>query len=495
MLPRHTTLFDILDQFVPDDNDPLDGRLSRFAAVPLDRRPEARSSLIEATDWALPEGLAHGLALYPQCPAAWLFEDWERENHSDPEPGANCLKRLVAALDDPRGRESTAVRMMALARHAKHGRLHLPASSDFADLAPRYPNGLDKDELGLFESSGRVMWNAISQMDDRRAGLEWAEYFWRQGWHVSACEPWGSRAAYLPRDADSDPGPSEREESTGTESDPALTPPRLALGFATAVRDLGAKLDRLRDRCEIDLYEPTPDEVRLGLAARQLRLLRRSAEDFRLWTSEMGPLLARSMIDTRIVLAWLLKQDDSEPYRKFKDFGLGKRKLFKLQIEDFIDRDDFDGYKGLEEIHKRLEAEVNLEHLEEFQNIDLGGTFSGKSLRDMAIEANLKDLYVLNFQPYSTEVHGEWGSLIGSDLEPCGNPLHKHHWRASFGTGDLVIHPGWIRHLLTIAWESIGEVFEKYGVDVDEAFEACVNDLSAAMSPDAPNQWRAAEKH
>jgi hypothetical protein len=100
----------------------------------------------------------------------------------------------------------------------------------------------------------------------------------------------------------------------------------------------------------------------------------------------------------------------------------------------------------------------------------------------MAIEADLKDLYVLNFQPYSTEVHGEWGSLLASDLEPCGNPLHKHHWRARFGDDDRIVHPGWVRHLLIHAWEGIAAVFEFYEIDVDAAFETCLRDFSAVMA-------------
>jgi hypothetical protein len=102
---------DILDELVPGGLDPLDGRLTRFEACSPELRSELRAALSARTEWALPDGLGHGLALYPEAPGAWLYEDWGREHHADPEAGLAYLKRLVAALFDPRGRESTAVRM------------------------------------------------------------------------------------------------------------------------------------------------------------------------------------------------------------------------------------------------------------------------------------------------------------------------------------------------------------------------------------------------
>lgn len=485
-LPAAHQPLDALDEFVPEGTQILDGRLSRFALIPEARRAEARGALIERAAWGLPDALGHALALYPDCPAAWLYEEWAEENSADPEIGAGYLKRLVAPLLDPKGPESSRLRLMVLARYVKHGKVHVPPDSEFVTLMPKYPYGLDEEERRIAESLGRAMWNGFFQMDDESIGQSWAEYFWRHSWHISQCEPWESFRGYMPAevadglDEDDSKGDEDASPQQAAEM-PSL--PELCRAFSAAVAELGKQLRVLADRCEVDLYEPTPDEVKLGLASRHLRLLQRFVEDFRLWTAQMGPHLARSMIDTRIVTGWLLKKNNPELYGRFKEYGIGKRKLFKLQIEEFIDNDDFEGYEGLEAIHRRLEAEVNVDKMEEFQTIDLGGGFSGKNIREMAIEAGLKDLYVLNFQPYSTEVHGEWGSLMAFDLEPCGNPLHRHHRRPAFGFGDRdrVVHPGWVRHLCSLAWESIDEIFGSYGLDVDPPFEACLEAFSAAM--------------
>jgi len=74
----------------------------------------------------------------------------------------------------------------------------------------------------------------------------------------------------------------------------------------------------------------------------------------------MAPHLIRSLVDERIVVAWLLKRDDPEMYRAFKDYGAGKRKLYKLKLEGLMDADgaEADDREDVRELHKRLEAEV-----------------------------------------------------------------------------------------------------------------------------------------
>src|SRR5204863_302436 len=158
-------------------------------------------------------------------------------------------------------------------------------------------------------------------------------------------------------------------------------------GFVEAIDELGNELRDRQHRVEIDNYEPTADEVKLGLASRTFRLLRHLAADPDLWTNEMGPHVLRSMIDARIIIAWLLKQNDPELFHKFKDYGLGKRKLFKLQLEELMDREELSSDEGDEALHRRLEAEVNQDLMEEFIRIDVGGSFSGKNIRQMAKEA------------------------------------------------------------------------------------------------------------
>ena len=65
--------------------------------------------------------------------------------------------------------------------------------------------------------------------------------------------------------------------------------------------------------------------------------------------------------------------------------------------------------------------------VKEFQDIDLGGTFSGVDLRRMAHEAGLERDYRLVLAPSSADFHGEWGHMARYALATCINPAHRLH--------------------------------------------------------------------
>lgn len=316
---------------------------------------------------------------------------------------------------------------------------------------------------------------------DRTVADAWAKHFWRQNWRVSACDPEPTVTPPLDESGDDEAEPSEegrgRRETTVAE---------IQRGFVAAVDALGTELRAHQYRVEIDTYEATTDEVKLGLASRVFRLLRHVAADPDLWTNTLGPHVIRSMTDARIIIAWLLEQDDAELFKKFKDYGVGKRKLFKLQLEELMDREDISTDENDEALHKRLEAEVNQDVMEEFVKIDFGGSFSGKNIRQMAKEAGLAELYSLSYQPLSTEAHGEWGSLISSDLRHCGNPLHRYHRMGTFDTSpEVIVHLGWVRIAFGLAQDAITDIFISYGEDVEPLFEQCLERLNKARSDPA----------
>lgn len=487
---------DILDQFVVEELDQsappfmegdremhptshLDGRVSTFTLIPEKRRTEALAALLSAAPWALPGELMHALALYPECPAAWLASDWLSSHTADPDFGATYLKKLVSPLLDPRGRPSSQVRLLPIARMAKHGKLHLASDMEIIDLLGRYPTGLGEEDQLHVEQWGRATWGAFSMTFDRRVADTWAKYFWRQSWEVSACE---SSPLIAPPAADEDEDSAAPAEPSEGEAGSAPSIQEVRRAFAAAIDELGIDLRRLQEQAKPDIYEPTADEVKLGLASRAFRLLRHLVSTPELWTNELAPHVFRSLIDLRIISAWLLRQDDPELFRKFKEYGVGKRKLFKLQLEDLMDRDDVAADRDDADLHQRLQAEVNQDVREEFVQIDLGGSFSGKNIRQMAIDAELGDLYSLSYQPLSTEAHGEWGSLIAFDLRPCGNPLHRYHRLGTFTTSQTAfVHLGWVRNALVLGEELIEEIYRSYGLDAGPLFERCLNAMARAQ--------------
>jgi len=179
------------------------------------------------------------------------------------------------------------------------------------------------------------------------------------------------------------------------------------------------------------------------------------------------------------VLAWLVQRGDPALYLRFRDYGLGKRKLFKLHVEDHVEA------AGTEEEHAAflaaLEREVNHEIMEEFREIDLGGSFVGADLRTMAIDANLKSLYDLNYQPLSSEVHGDWTALTRDDLQYCTNPLHGYHRAGRFETRSSGLSLQFLPFALGIVSEAIVELFLRYDIDVEPLFETAANAIGAII--------------
>jgi hypothetical protein len=396
---------DILDQFVPTDSDEiLLGTISSMDLIPEDRRAEARSALADSGLFQvlMPEGLRHGLALYPKCPAAWLLANWPEEHTIDWEEGVRYLKGAVRRLWDSKSVYSTRCRMLPLARMIKHRKILFSPNVESIKLFPKYPTGLTEDEQHQVESVTRAMSNALIYDRDGKV-RDWGPYFWRHSYEISPCEPLG----------DDSGGVRVGEEELQ----------RVTARIGDATERFHDVVQHAALQAKLDIYSLNRDEVLFGLLSRQYRLFSALAKDPWLWTVDLGSMFHRAMVDALVTFKWLAKQNDPSLFRRFKEFSLGKQKLLKLHIEELVDQ----GREDLTEFEEYLSASVNEEIWEEFLNIDLGGNFAGINMRKMAHEVGLRDLYNLVFAPASADLHGEWTSLKKFNLVRCGNPLHRFH--------------------------------------------------------------------
>lgn len=382
----------------------LSGLISSFSAVPSERRPTARAALrdLHLDDATLPEPFRHALGLYPECPAAWLIEDWRKTNRVDPEIGIGHLKAAVLRLFDSRSVYSTRCRMVPLGRLIERGEIRPPRHSPIIDLFSKYPAHLSDDEQRAAESMARATFGAITPL--LLEGAQWPQYFWRQNYQISVCQPVGQP-------------PTEGQPLSKELSEAIIAQITDAIGRLRSV------IDEAATQAPLDIYEINKDEVLFGLLSRQFRLFTALALDIRLWAPDLGRMLLRPMADALITLKWLISRNDSALFDKFKTFSAGKRKLLKLHIEEFADGARLD----LAELESYLSDSVNEEIWEELLPIDLGVNFADVSMRKMALEVELDDLYNLVFSPSSGEVHGEWMSLKEFNLHRCGNPLHRFH--------------------------------------------------------------------
>lgn len=190
--------------------------------------------------------------------------------------------------------------------------------------------------------------------------------------------------------------------------------------YESAVRE---DVQKRWDSWEIDLSKNEFHEVVAALLARQATLAVHFARSSECWNPVVAPILMRTMTDTYITLAWILC-DPIERARKFIHFGLGQE---KLQVEHMRaaekagggDPDEHDGIRfsemWIDSQQYRFLTEVNV------------GSWSEKSTRQMADEANCLDLHRHAYVPESAVAHSMWNSVGRLNLRMCSNPLHRYH--------------------------------------------------------------------
>lgn len=460
---------DIVDQFVPKGPRFVDGRLTTFGLVPEASRAEVRNLIESETPHALPTALGHALGLYPTCPALWLYEDWLSRNEPDPAVGLPLLRALVAENSDKAGVMSTRLRMAAFSRRVKHGRFS-HTGEGVMSLFPEYPHLSEADRRAV-ESAMRAMWGSfhgIEAAEDPTVAA-WSRTFWARSRELTPCQ-FEIRSGAIPM-TDGPDGPVDPEPMT------QLSELRVLL---VSVRTLG---DRLRTAQLAAFGDPATDEptsVLLGLASRMFRLLSDFLDRPSAWAPGTAAYHLRPIVETRIVSAWLTKRDDASTFAAYREHGLGHLKLLRDHIRaDFGEDLDQDAKELLESLDRR----VNLEIDEWFQPVNVG-SFTKVTVRQMAIDCDLKRLYDLSFVPLSSENHGEWPSVRENDTVLCTDPLHGGHRIGAFQGSSRIIAPPAARTALTVAEEGITSIFGRYGIDVSPDFAPVWTAFNAAMYED-----------
>lgn len=179
-----------------------------------------------------------------------------------------------------------------------------------------------------------------------------------------------------------------------------------------------------------------------------------------LWTMEHGSSITRALLESRIVLKWLIQRNNPELYTRFKDYGRGRINLLKLHLEEYRNSLE-DPSPDLDRNIEYLNALVNQDIWEEFQDISIEGSFAGIDTRKMAEQVGLLSEYRLLFAPASASVHGEWGALDQSVLTVCENPLHRHH-RIPRADLHIRLGPELVDSALSIAHQLIGDYIHAF---------------------------------
>lgn len=471
-LAVHSAL-DVIDRFVPDGKRAADGRLSRFALVPEEKRSAARDALQREAPHALPAAFGHGLGLYPTCPALWLYEDWLDSNKPDATIGIPLLRSLVADNADKAGVNSTRLRLAALARQAKHRKVSFQRGSDL-ELVPRYPHRLSTEEQKRLESVIRASWMSwvgADQLEDRDA-LKWPEEFWARSRELIPCQI----------------SVVKREELTMPEGDGEIDPePLMRLSgmqaMLVALDKLGSELRTIQLDVVQDPKVDQPNAVLLGWASRLFRLLYAFLERPSAWVPDIAYLHLRPIVDGRIVVGWLIVRNDPEVFAAYQEHGLGRLKLLREHIKNDLGDDPGDEAEAL---LRSLDARVNLETDEMFQSVNLG-SYANVGPREMAEEAGLKREYDISYAPLSSANHGEWPALRDSDTEICVEPLHGSHRVGAFAPPSHQLSDAPAHAAVELTRDGICQVFDFYGRDVSALFSPLEAALKDALASDEQN--------
>lgn len=396
-----------------DERPVFDGSLSSWDAISEAVRPRVLEDLRAAGvyELAVPETFAHILGMYPGAPGSWLIQWWRDRGLSiDPEIAESRLNETIRASFHGRDPVATRAKAFALRGFVVAGRIFFGPDVETVELLPRYPHELNQDEVVRVEGFIRASFGALHSLKDGPdegrvdSNSTWPAQFWRANWRIFSCHL-------------AEPGARPADEDA----------------LRSALRDATTRLNALWQRFEDtalktdpDLYNPDRYEVLTGITARALRVLTAAVHSPTAWTVEHSAPLLRSMVEALVTLSWLAHRDDRPLYSRFKDFGRGHLKLWKLHLEEYADSLDEvpeDVAAQLDDLH----ALVNEELSEEFQDIDIGGSFAGVDMRKMAYEVGLEQDYRLVLAPASADFHGEWGHLARYALTWCRNAAHRFH--------------------------------------------------------------------
>jgi hypothetical protein len=86
----------------------------------------------------------------------------------------------------------------------------------------------------------------------------------------------------------------------------------------------------------------------------------------------------------------------------------------------------------LTEAIRHIENSLGGDWGQEFQEVNLEPTFSGLTVRQMAVDSGLEDEYRHVYQSLSGASHGEWWAIEDCAMQRCMNPLHLFHRVPSF---------------------------------------------------------------
>lgn len=424
----------------------LDGRLTHLADL-AGKFPGSSAILFEEASryGLLSASIRRVLGSYPFIPAPWLAGE---SQHTPPELAELQLIQdaLLGVLQD--GHREALIKCFRTWSTVHAGTFRSDART--IQLLKSYPG-----DTGTRSAADTVVpagWGAHKGMllvkDPKHfdRAIKWARVFWGANSMTSRC------IRKSETEDDYVDGTDQEEHEIEVRTSDSLPVEHAA---PTPVPEDGAHLRRFTmdvlssfieaiETAPARLYEKERQEVISGLVARAGRDLIAVLSAPDLWCMEHGAHIARMLVETKIYLRWMALQDPSI-YREFQEYGAGKAKLYARISDELPVKARTDGFREAAEELKRLSHNNDVV---DDRVVDTRGTFAGgKSIRAMADEAGLLDLYRQAYSLASGVTHSEWWSVETHAMEPCLNVLHGLHLVPSFSLsfgGNVSLASSWV---------------------------------------------------
>jgi len=411
--------------------DGLGGRLSSLEILDS-QHPDVRASITQraAEHDLLPEPVADVLATYPDRPARWLAES---ELRPPDQPDIDLLmKAVLDAMTD--GHREAIIKCLHTWSAVQAGTFR--SDEQTRELLKPYPN--DPSTRSQADSAIRASWGAMKGVHLLKDGarfdrsIEWAKVFWGMNSISTSC--------VRRRDVE-----SAGEDEAGSEEGAANSAndhPQGGDHLERLAMDLIASYVEALETAPFRLYDNEVQEVTAGLVMRAGREVVTALGYPALWSSEHGAHVNRTLVEVQILVQWMSMQDRTI-YQRFRDYGFGKAKLYSRILDELPTDARTDGFdEALDELKRVSHNDIVIDH----RTVDTADSFSGKSIRAMAEECGLLDLYRRAYYIASGITHSEWWSVELHSMEPCLNVLHRGHLIPSMSLGAG-------RHVATaVAW-------------------------------------------
>lgn len=446
----------------------LDGRLTSLDGL-VDEVPEAEQIIKDrAAEYGLlPQSVARALASYPERPATWLV-DLELAPPTQAE--VDLLSRaILETLSD--GHREAIIKCLSIWSAVQAGRFSTDATT--INLLKPYPN--DAATRPQADTVIRASWSAQKGLKSHHdpthfnSSIQWAKVFWGTNSMTTAC--------LRQRDVDDQGAP---RDASGEDTHPATTPADGEHLRGRAMDLLSSYIEAL-ETAPARLYDQEQQEVHSGLVTRAGREVITALGAPDLWCVEHGAHVGRTLVEVRIYIEWMALQDPSV-YRSYQTYGAGKAKLY-ARITDELAKDwnSPEVEKAIEELDKLSHNHDVLDH----RVVDTRDSFAeGKSIRAMAKECGLLDLYRQSYSLASGVAHSEWWSLETHCMEPCRNILHRGHLIPSLtlsGGADVALASSWISQFYALIRRSL-QILRTNQDAVDQAFSWLSTDNASAES-------------